>query len=252
MKYAAIREDEFDLKKDYQKREKLILEYAPLIEIIARRIARRVPANVRVEDLINCGIIGLLDAIEKFDPSRNVKFRTYVEYRIRGAILDELRAMDWLPRQVREKCKEIEEITQKMEAKMGRFPEDEEVAEAMGVKLEEYQQMLWQIRGISLVSLESLGKNSERDIKNIISCIEDIKAEDPFKSIEFKEIIKMLGELIDDLPQKEKLIISLYYYDELSMKEIGSILELTESRVSQIHSKVVIKLRQQFEKMFSE
>jgi len=230
--------------RDKEERFELIARHAPLVKFLANRIALRLPPSVSIDDLISAGIIGLLDAIEKFDPSKGVQLKTYAEFRIKGAILDELRGMDWIPRSVRKKVREIEQAMMAVERKLGRPAEDSEIAEEMGVDLDTYFDMLKKARGIELLSLdeymEGHGDNveSKRSYKNVIRGGYD--AVDHIVTQELKEVV---ADRIRGLPKNEQIVVSLYYYDGLTLREIGEVLGLTESRISQIHTKTVIKLR---------
>jgi len=240
--YNQIAEDDSMTKGDFTRRDRLIVEYAPLVRYIANRIAMRLPPHIDVDDLVNSGILGLIDAIEKFDPSREVKFKTYAEIRIKGAILDELRAMDWMPRSIRKVINRLVEAYHELEQQLGRPAEDEEVADQLGLKMEEYYGLLKQSAGVPLISLDVLIDYDEKK-RNILSCLVDPKSENGFGVLGLSEVRDALAGAIDDLPEKEKQVISLYYYDELTMKEIGKVLDLTESRVSQIHTKAILRLR---------
>jgi RNA polymerase sigma factor for flagellar operon FliA len=224
--------------------DRLILEYSPLIKYVAYRIAVRLPPHVEIDDLISAGVIGLIDAIEKFDPTKETQFKTYAEIRIRGAILDELRSQDWVPRSVRQKTTQIANAYAKLEQEFGRPAEDEEVAREMGLELEEYFELLKNSQGLPIMSFEDLGGHGEDpDRQNIMDVLTGTKDSDPQTLARISEIRKIMIDAIDRPPEKERLVISLYYYDELTMKEIGEVLEITESRVSQIHTKAVLRLR---------
>jgi len=240
--YNQIAEDDSMTKGDFSRKDRLIVEYAPLVRYIANRIAMRLPPHIDVDDLVNSGILGLIDAIEKFDPSREVKFKTYAEIRIKGAILDELRAMDWIPRSIRKVINRLVEAYHELEQRFGRPAEDEEVAEQLGLKMEEFYGLLKQSAGVPLISLDVLIDYDEKK-RNILSCLVDPKSEDAFGVLGLSEVKDAVAKAIEDLPEKEKQVISLYYYDELTMKEIGRVLDLTESRVSQIHTKAILRLR---------
>lgn len=231
-----------DTKEDITRRDRLITEYAPLVKYIAHRIAMRLPPHVEVDDLINTGILGLIDAIDKFDPSKEVKFKTYAEIRIKGAILDELRAMDWIPRSIRKVINKLIDAYHELEQRLGRPAEDEEIAEELGLKMEEFYQLLKQAAGVPLISLDGLVDHEEKR-RSILSCLEDHKSVNGFGILGLNELKDTIANAIEDLPEKERQVISLYYYDELTMKEIGKVLDLTESRVSQIHTKAVLRLR---------
>lgn len=240
--YNQMAESDSSSKDDFTRRDRLIVEYAPLVKYIANRIAMRLPPHIDVDDLINSGILGLIDAIEKFDPSREVKFKTYAEIRIKGAILDELRAMDWIPRSIRKVINRLVDAYHVLEQQLGRPAKDEEIAELLGLKMEEFYKLLKQSAGVPLISLDVLVDYDERR-RNVMSCLEDPKSVNGFGIMGLGEVKDAVAKSIDDLPEKEKQVISLYYYDELTMKEIGKVLNLTESRVSQIHTKAVLRLR---------
>jgi len=223
-------------------REQLILEHAPLIKYIAHRIALRVPPHIEVQDLIDAGVVGLIDAIEKYDPSKDVKFKTYAEFRIRGAIFDELRSLDWVPRSVRKMINKLEEAYVILEQQLGRPATDEEVADEMDLKMEDFHQLLRQASGVSLVSIDQTLSNDNCG-KTLLEVTEDAPDKTPFDHFTTNETKKLIAKAINNLPEKERLVISLYYYEELTMKEIGKVLNLTESRVSQIHTKAILRLR---------
>ncbi len=233
-------------------RDRLIMEHAPLIKYIVNRIAQRLPSHVDLDDLMNTGVIGLMDAIEKYNPEKNCKFKTYAEFRIKGAILDQLRSLDWVPRSVRQKSRRLEAAYNQMEQKLGRAASDEEVADELGVEIRKFHELLNQVRGISLVNLDEVRSASDLEKKNLIDVLEDTSGEDPLTSLNFDEMKKTVAEAIGNLPDKERLVISLYYYDELNMKEIGKILDITESRVCQIHTKAVLRLRAKLKSAFDK
>jgi len=240
--YQQIAEDDFITKGDFTMKDRMIIEYAPLVRYIARRIAMRLPPHIDVDDLINAGILGLIDAIEKYDPSREVKFKTYAEIRIKGAILDELRAMDWIPRSIRKVINRLVDAYHVLEQRLGRPAEDEEIAELLGLTMEEFFELLKQAAGVPLISLDLLIDYDDKK-RNILSCLVDPKSENAFGELGLGEVRDAVARAIEDLPEKEKQVISLYYYDELTMKEIGKVLDLTESRVSQIHTRAILRLR---------
>lgn len=229
-------------KEDFTKRERLIMEYAPLVKYIANRIAMRLPPHIDVNDLINAGIIGLIDAIEKFDPSKEVKFKTYAEIRIKGAILDELRSMDWIPRSIRKVINKLVGAYHELEQQLGRPAKDEEIAELLGLQMEEFYKLLKHSAGAPLISLDVMVDHDDKR-RDILSCLVDPKSTDAFGALGLGELKDSIAGAIEDLPEKEKQVVALYYYDELTMKEIGEVLNLTESRVSQIHTKAILRLR---------
>lgn len=228
---------------DGKLRDQLITDYAPLIRFVAQRIAARLPSNIDIDDLISAGVIGLMDAIEKYDPSRDNKFKTYAEFRIRGAILDELRSQDWVPRSVRDKAKKIERTFSELEQKLGRTVSDEEVSEALGVELGEYYEIMAKVRAVTLLSIDELSGPNYHDKKSLLECLENVGSKNPFTQLKSKGVRELLVKNIEELPEKQKLVLSLYYYEDLNLKEIGKILEVTESRVSQLHTQAVEKLR---------
>jgi len=234
-----------------QKRQELIVKYTPLIKYIANRIAIRLPSHIDIEDIVNTGVLGLMDAIEKFDPKRGVKFETYAEFRIKGAILDELRAMDWVPRSVRKIATWLETTGAELEKKLGRPAHDEELAAAMDIEVDKLHHFLSRAGGISLLSLEMVvNKNDGK--RPLMDFLSDKDDKNPVESLKLEEMRDIVADCIEQLPEKEKLVISLYYYDELTMKEIGSVLKLTESRVSQIHTKAVLRLRGKLKRILEE
>jgi RNA polymerase sigma factor for flagellar operon FliA len=234
-------------------RDSLILEYSPMIKYIAQRIADRLPSNVELDDLISTGVLGLIDAIEKYDPTKGAKFKTYAEFRVRGAIMDDLRAMDWVPRSIRQKATLIGGVHKKLTQKLGREATDDEAASEMGVTTEEYLEALVSSQSMPLLSLDDLGiADKKGDKKSLLDCLAGNKSADPHVSLRLEELKKIIMEAIDSLNEKERLMVSLYYYEELTMKEIGQILEITESRVSQIHSKAVLRLRLKLKKLIAE
>jgi len=234
--------------------EQMVVQYAPLIKYIASRLALRLPAHISLDDLISSGIIGLIDAIHKFDPGKNISFKTYAEFRIKGAILDELRSLDWIPRSVRKKSHVLERTYSELEKNLGRPAEPEEVCDALGLDLEEFYQLLDETKSVSLVELEGVWKAMrngpevpENDLPEILL---DDNVRDPFLALHFSELQDIMVKAIDALPDKEKLLISLYYYEELTMKEIGQIMGYTESRISQLHTQAMIRLRSRLREYF--
>jgi len=225
-------------------REAMILQYAPFIKYIAHRLAMRLPAHISIGDLIDAGVIGLIDALTKFDPNKNVEFKTYAEFRIRGAMLDELRSLDWVPRSLRQKATQIEKAIHHLEKKRGGPVDDEEIASELGLSLDTYYDLMNKIKGISFLDVEVLQqKIAHLPGEEILDLILEKKENDPFHLLSVKELKKIVASAIGDLPPKEKLVISLYYYEEMTLKEIGETLDLTESRICQIHTKAILRLR---------
>jgi RNA polymerase sigma factor FliA len=226
---------------DRDNREQIIKDYVPLVKFVAHRVASRLPSHVELDDLINSGILGLMDAIEKFEPARNIKFKTYAELRIKGAILDGLRDLDWVPRSLRRKKKDIEGAYHALEQQMGRAATDEEVAIQLGMPLEELHKNLDDLKGVTLGTFVEVGEDGEGE--SLISFVPDPDAEDPSQTFQATEIKAILADAMEVLPKKEKFVVQLYYFDELTMKEIGTLLNITESRVSQLHTKAMLRLR---------
>ena len=236
-----------------ENREEVITEYAPMIKYVANRIAMRLPPHIEVDDLISVGVLGLIDAIDKYDASRGAKFKTYAEFRVRGAILDELRSMDWVPRSVRQKASALEGVVQKLQNQLGRPPEDDEIAGEMGVSMDELFNTMNETKSMPILSLEDLGiAKDSGEQQSLLDCLAGKGDNDPQTSLRLNELKRIIAKAIDTLPEKERLMISLYYYEELTMKEIGEVLSITESRVSQIHSKAVYRLRSKLKAIIAE
>ena len=243
----------FKQQGDLDAREQLILNYSPLVKYVAGRISSNLPKNVDSGDLVSYGIFGLIDAIEKFDLERGIKFETYAIARIKGAILDELRAMDWVPRSVRSRAREIEKAYIALETKLRRVPSDDEVAEEMGVTNQELQAIYTKLSYASVVSFEELwsSRGDKDDRSSSTGTIRDETAPDPVAVFESAEMKDILADAIGNLPEREKTVIALYYYEGLTLKEIGEILGVTESRVSQLHTKAVLRLRARLQSAIS-
>lgn len=241
-----LEHDDISLWHEYKKsnspeiKEELILKYAPLVKFVAGRIGIYFGGNVEYDDLVSYGIFGLIDAIEKFDIDKGVKFETYASLRIRGAIIDSVRNLDWIPRSLRQKSKEIEKLYAEIEHELGHTATDEDVAKKLGVSVEEFAKML---NDINITSLVSLDEFLEQNYDHGISPKETSKDLQPEGYIEKNEIKNILGRSIDLLPEKEKLVISLYYYEDLTLKEISAIMNVSESRISQLHTKAILRLK---------
>jgi RNA polymerase sigma factor for flagellar operon FliA len=238
------------LWQDYRKsgdqalRDRLILTYAPLVKFVAGRLGATLPAHVDEQDLVSYGLLGLIGAIERFDPDREIKFETYAISRIRGAIIDELRSLDWVPRSVRTRAREIERAIAELERRLHRAPTDEEIAAKVGITTDELENSLSEISRSSMAALDELWSPSGGgDQIALIDTIEDEDAPDPEFSLEQAEMREALGDSIARLPEREKLVVTLYYYEELTLREIGEVLGVTESRVSQLHTKAVLRLK---------
>ncbi|MGZ3744531.1 MAG: FliA/WhiG family RNA polymerase sigma factor [Pseudobdellovibrionaceae bacterium] len=241
---ALLKKYKDEPKKITQKhKDGLIKEYAPLIRFVAQKIAVRLPSNIELDDLISAGVIGLMDAIDKYDPSHDNKFKTYAEFRIRGAILDELRAQDWVPRSIRDKAKLLDRTMASLENDLGRAATEEEISKALNISVEEFHDLVNQVRPVSLLSIDNSQSFSNDDHKSILNLLEGSKLNNPFNQLNIKSIKLVVTQAIEDLPERQRLVLSLYYYEDLNLKEIGQILRVTESRVSQLHAQAVARLR---------
>jgi len=228
---------------DESARESLIIHFSPLVKFVAGRVGVGLPRNVEQSDLTSYGMFGLIDAIDKFDLERNIKFETYAVSRIKGAILDELRSLDWVPRSVRARAREIQRSLAEMEHRLQRAVGEEELAEHMGVPLPTLQAKLGEIAGLGFVALDELLDPSERGSSAVSDMVADPKAIDPGGSFEDQENRYFLSDAINRLPERERLVITLYYYEGMTLSEIGAVLGVTESRICQIHTKSVMSLR---------
>lgn len=225
-------------------RDRLILHYSPLVKFVAGRVAVGLPQNVDQSDLVSYGIFGLIDAIDKFDPSRGFKFETYAIARIKGAIIDELRSIDWVPRSVRAKARAIEKASSKLENELHRTPDEAEIAAELGISQEELQHTLSQISMVGVVALDELLSAGDRgDGGSTLGDTIPDKGDDPMAAFEVEEMKHILAEAINRMPERERLVLTLYYYEGLTLAEIGDVLGVTESRVCQIHTKAILQLR---------
>jgi RNA polymerase sigma factor FliA len=237
---------EYAKSKDQGVRDRLILTYAPLVKYVAGRLGSGLPAHVDENDLVSYGLLGLIGAIERFDPDRDIKFETYAIARIKGSIIDELRAMDWVPRSVRSRARDIERAIAELERKLHRAPTDEEIAEKLGVSTDDLNDNLTEIGRSSIAALDELWTISSGgggDQVALIDTIEDTQGPEPQSELAQTELKEALGEAIARLPEREKLVVTLYYYEELTLREIGEVLGVTESRVSQLHTKAILRLK---------
>jgi RNA polymerase sigma factor FliA len=230
---------------DQQARERLVLAYSPLVKYVAGRMSSGLPAHVEEADLISYGLLGLISAIERFDLEREIRFETFAVTRIKGSIIDELRSLDWVPRSVRAKAREIEQVNAKLENKLQRAPTDAEMSKAMGVTEDELQASLVKIANSSVVALDELWtvSDSSGDQVSLLDTIPDPHAADPARELDLTDMKDSLADAIARLPEREKLVIALYYYENLTLREIGEVLGVTESRVSQLHTKAVLRLK---------
>ena len=226
-------------------RDRLILMYAPIVKYVAGRLGSGLPAHVDEGDLVSYGLLGLISAIERYDPDRDVKFETYAIARIKGSILDELRSLDWVPRSVRSRARQIERAMSELEAKLGRAPSDEEVANKVGISVDELEESLTDISRSSIAALDELWtiSGSGGDQVALIDTIEDTQGPEPQSAFDATELREMVADAITSLPEREKLVITLYYYEDLTLREIGEVLGVTESRVSQLHTKAILRLK---------
>jgi len=234
--------EEYAKTKSADAREKIILEYAPLVKVVAGRLSMYLGYNVEYEDLVSYGIFGLIDAIDKFDSFKEVKFETYASLRIRGAILDQIRKMDWIPRTIRQKQKKIEGVIREIEQETGHAASDEEIARRLGISEDEYLEWQSQMKITGVVSLNEY-MEAGSDVSQDYSRQTTSRFESPEERIEKQELTKVLGEALEMLTEKEQKVITLYYYEELTLKEISSILEISESRVSQLHTRALQKMK---------
>ncbi len=234
--------EEYAKTKSADAREKIILEYAPLVKVVAGRLSMYLGYNVEYEDLVSYGIFGLIDAIDKFDSFKEVKFETYASLRIRGAILDQIRKMDWIPRTIRQKQKKIEGVIREIEQETGHAASDEEIAKRLGISEDEYLEWQSQMKITGVVSLNEY-MEAGSDVSQDYSRQTTSRFESPEERIEKQELTKVLGEALEMLTEKEQKVITLYYYEELTLKEISSILEISESRVSQLHTRALQKMK---------
>lgn len=224
-----------------EEREQLILDHLPQVRLIARRIHERLPESVRLEDLVSTGIVGLISAIDRFDPGQNVKLKTYAEYKIRGAILDSLRGLDWAPRQQRRRCKQIEGVICDLEQRLQRTPQEEEIAAELGIPLEEYHDWLAEARGLNLGSLEQHPPDEEG--RDLLRFVADKQEDWPLQILERAELRRLLAQAISRMPYIERTVLGLYFQRELTLREIASVVNLHESRVSQLKTQAIMRLR---------
>jgi RNA polymerase sigma factor FliA len=230
---------------DQALRDRLILNYAPIVKYVAGRLGSGLPAHVDDGDLVSYGLLGLISAIERYDPDRDVKFETYAIARIKGSILDELRALDWVPRSVRSRARQIERAMAELEAKLARAPTDEELAAKVGISVEELEGSLTDISRSSMAALDELWtiSGSGGDQVALIDTIEDEHGPEPQTAFAQTELREIVADAITNLPEREKLVITLYYYEDLTLREIGEVLGVTESRISQLHTKAILRMK---------
>jgi RNA polymerase sigma factor FliA len=236
--YAQNLEDE---------REKIVEEFIPIIKHLAYKVSKGFEEKNMIEDLISAGIVGLLEAIEKYDTKKGAKLNTFAYLRIRGSMIDELRSRDWFPRSARSKAKKIEEVIRKLENRLGRYPNEEEIAEEMHIDFEDYLSLMKDYKNLSILSIEDLNETIGDDKEKVINYVTD-ESDNPEKFAEFHELEGILAREIERLPEKQKIVLSLYYHEDMNMKEIAKVLSITEARVCQIHSQAIISLRSTIKK----
>ena len=235
---------------DPQERERLVMENLPQVGYIARRIHNRLPERVPLEDLTNAGIVGLLEAIDHYDPSRNIKLMTFARLRIEGAILDSLRELDWSPRELRKQGRQVEQALHALRHSLGRTPSEDEIAAALGIDLEAFQKLLCDLRGLDLGSLEAMAAESERD-DQIYNYAPTPDSESPLCLCLQSELRESLTQAVSELPERERQVLALYYVEELTMKEVGAVVGVGEGRISQIHSAALLRLRPGLQQLLS-
>ncbi len=232
------------LSPEEKQKAEALKRYAPLVKYVVDKISSSLPKSIEKDDLINTAIIGLYDALEKYDESRGTKFETYAIWRIKGAVLDELRAMDWASRTTRRKAREVERVCRYLDQRLGRAATEQEIAEEMNLPVSEFSRLLEEVRGAALLSLDqAVSVDEEHDLAGLAEMIEDVDADDALELLEDEESRRLLLEAINGLQEQERLVIALYYYEEMTLKEIGETLSISESRVSQIHTRAISRLR---------
>ncbi|SHE35072.1 FliA/WhiG family RNA polymerase sigma factor [Caloramator proteoclasticus] len=235
--------------KQFDEREEMILKYIPYVKYIASRLLIGIPPGIEFDDLVSYGIIGLIDAIEKFDPTKGIKFETYATLRIKGAIIDELRKISWMPKSAFSKLTQLNLARENLESKLNREPTEKELADYIGVSVNDIRTTESYINYLSVISLEDIFYKSDDEDIQFKNMIENENSPQPDKIFEEEEMLTTLKKALNMLPEKDKLVLQLYYYEKLTLKEIGKILEITESRVSQLHSRAIIRLRENMKKL---
>jgi RNA polymerase sigma factor FliA len=232
----------YNVKISSHEREEIVKEFLPVVRYTAYRLSWRLPPQISVDDLISVGLNGLIEALDRFEQGK-VKLKTYAQYRIKGAMLDELRAVEWIPRSRKKKINILKEVHGKLEKELKRMPEDEEVASALNISLDEYYQILEESKSGTTFKFEDFESFSEKPDVNLMDNIEDPNGKNPLSLLVEMDQKKVMARLIDELPEKEKMVLSLYYWEELTMKEVGAVLGLTESRVCQLHNQALIRMK---------
>ena len=238
----------YTVSRSAKAREQLLIQYLPLVRRVAMRLISTLPRSVRLDDLTSAGVVGLLSSLENFDPGLNIKFETFAVNRIRGAMVDSLRELDWVPRSVRQKARQLERTMEELTQKIGHSPSDSESADAMQLSLDEYRKLLYETNATILVSLDDSLSSEHGDAAMLADLTADTSTPSSQDRLEERELHSIIVRSLHDLPDQEKLVLALYYYEELTLKEIGEVLDLTESRVSQIHSKAITDLRASVER----
>ncbi|MHA6800836.1 RNA polymerase sigma factor WhiG [Bounagaea algeriensis] len=233
----------FGERRDQRLRDRLVLHYAPLVKYVAGRVGTGLPAHVEVSDLVQSGIFGLVDAIEKFEPERGLKFETYAMQRIRGAILDDLRALDWVPRSVRSRARDVERALERLEARLQRTATDAELAEEVGLDVAELRELFAQLQMTSVVALDDLIGGGGAGQMSLAETLRDERAEDPVNALLHRDSRRQLAEAVKRLSERDRVVVTLYYFENLTLAEIGKVLGVTESRVCQLHTRAVLRLR---------
>ena len=248
--YTPKKKNYYKFGTNIKERNAIILEYAPLIRQIAYSLVMRLPPSVEVDDLYGAGVLGLIDAIGKFDPNKCDNFKNYAKIRIRGAMLDELRAIDWVPRSVRQKVTEVQRVTKRLEQEKGGPVTQSDIACEMNMQLSHYHILLDKIRSISVLGFEDLGINNHKEQRDFMQCLDDPDAVLPDQAALYREALEVMAQTIDRLPERQKLVVSLYYLEDMNLKEIGKVLGVTESRISQIHTQAILNLRVRMRRRF--
>jgi RNA polymerase sigma factor FliA len=236
--------------QDSEEREKVLLEQLPQVRYIARRIHERLPRHVPLEDLVHAGVLGLMDALNKYDHAKQVQFASYAKFRIRGAILDSLRELDWSPRELRRKARRIDDVYSHLSTELGRTPTEPELAAELGMELHEFQLLIGELDGLEIGSLRVESPRDGQD-EDLCEYLPNAPEDTPFFLCLRSEMKQLLARVIDELPDKERQVLALYYYEELTMKEVGAVMGIGESRVSQIHSLAVIRLRARLQELMA-
>jgi RNA polymerase sigma factor for flagellar operon FliA len=229
------------------RKEEIVQQFLPRVKYYAHKYAFGLPSELSVDDLISAGIVGLLEAVNRFDPSMNATLSTFADFRIRGAIIDEVRSMQWVSKDARKKLEDVRRAYEEIEKTTHSRADDEEVAAKLNITMEELHKILATANSFKMINLEDMGINADGEALDILQCIASDGAKDIIEELRLKELQSALGKVIDELPEKERLVVSLYYYEELTMKEIGKVLEITESRVCQLHGKALLKLRKRLD-----